>query len=48
MYAQVAVFDVNHDQQLDASEQASLRGAIEKGEFAPHGQHSDPDHSAAP
>jgi len=44
MYARVAVYDKNHDGQLDAAEQAALKAAIEKGEFSPHGPHSDQDH----
>ena len=36
MYAQVSTYDVNKDGKLDATEQAALKRAIEKGEFAPH------------
>lgn len=39
MYARVAAYDVNHDRKLDENEQASLKNAIEKGEFAPLGLH---------
>ena len=35
MYGRVALYDANHDNQLDESEQAAIRGAIEQGEFAP-------------
>ena len=35
MYGRVALYDVNHDNQLDENEQAALRSAIEQGEFAP-------------
>lgn len=34
MYALVAVYDVNKDGKLDETEQAALKSAIEKGEFA--------------
>jgi hypothetical protein len=40
MYARVSLYDTNHDGKLDEKEQAALKTAIEKGEFAPHGQHS--------
>jgi hypothetical protein len=46
MYAHVAPFDANHDGELDASEQAALKSAIESGEFAPHGQHAREDDDA--
>ena len=46
MYARVAVYDVNHDGQLDAAEQATLKAAIEKGEFSLHDPHSQHDHGA--
>jgi hypothetical protein len=40
MYAQFAPYDANHDGALDATEQAAIKSAIEKGELAcPHGQH---------
>lgn len=39
MYAQVSRYDANHDGELDAAEQAALKAALEKGEFAPHGLH---------
>lgn len=39
MYSWVATFDVNKDGKLDETEQAALKRAIEKGEFAPHGAH---------
>jgi hypothetical protein len=39
MYAYIAGYDVNHDGELDATEQAAIRTAIEKGEFPLHGQH---------
>jgi hypothetical protein len=47
MYARVAIYDTNHDGQLDAAEQAALKAAIEKGEFVPHGPHSEHENSAA-
>jgi hypothetical protein len=40
MYAYVAGYDANRDGGLDATEQAAIKSAIEKGEFTPHGQHS--------
>jgi hypothetical protein len=48
MYAYVAVFDVNHDGQLDAKEQAALKSAIEAGEFTPHGLNTEHDGGTAP
>ena len=40
MYAQFAAYDANHDGTLDATEQAALKNAIEKGELhGPDGQH---------
>jgi hypothetical protein len=48
MYAHVAVYDTNHDGQLDATEQAALKAAIEKGEFILHDPHAEHEHSGAP
>lgn len=39
MYAHFAPYDANHDGAFDATEQAALKGAIEKGELRPHGEH---------
>ena len=39
MYAWVSTYDVNKDGKLDATEKASLKAAIERGEFTPHGPH---------
>jgi len=36
MYALVSTYDVNKDGKLDTTEQAALKRAIEKGEFAAH------------
>jgi hypothetical protein len=47
MYGHVAVYDKNHDGQLDTTEQAALKAAIEKGEFSLHGPHSEHDEGAA-
>ena len=38
-FPQIAAFDANKDGKLDETEQAALKRAIEKGEFAPHGPH---------
>jgi hypothetical protein len=41
VYPQVARYDANHDGVLDETEQAALKNAIEKGEFAfSHGKES--------
>ena len=41
VYPQVARYDANHDGVLDETEQAALKSAIEKGEFAfSHGEQS--------
>ena len=39
MYAYVAGYDVNHDGALDETERATIKRAIENGEFAPHEPH---------
>lgn len=39
MYAYVARYDSNQDGELDETEQAAIKSAIEKGKFALHGQH---------
>jgi hypothetical protein len=39
MFAYVSGYDANRDGGLDATEQAAIKSAIEKGEFTPHGQH---------
>jgi hypothetical protein len=43
MYGHVAQFDMNNDGALDTTEQAALKNAIEKGEFAPFGEHQHHD-----
>jgi hypothetical protein len=42
MYAYVAVYDTNHDGELDETEQGAIKKAIENGEFAPHRKQSAP------
>ena len=39
LYAGVWNYDANHDGELDATEQAALKSAIEKGELAPLAHH---------
>lgn len=39
MYAGVWTYDLNHDGELDGTEQAALKSAIEKGQFAPLAHH---------
>jgi hypothetical protein len=40
MYAKFAPYDANHDGAFDATEQAALKSAFDKGELAPHGPHA--------
>jgi hypothetical protein len=45
MYARFAVYDANHDGDLDSTEQVDVRGALENGELGfPHGNVSGGHH----